>query len=114
MTSPGFGRWSSVIAGVFLASCGRAGEVSETSGAETVILSEARVLAEACSGCHLDSGQAIASLDGLSADAIAASMRRYKSEDGSTVMHRMAKGYSDDQILAIAEYLETQRGAPTP
>jgi len=69
-------------------------------------LSEAAVLASVCSGCHGDAAAAIPSLKGRSADDLAASFTAYKeASDGPSAMHRMAWGYSDDQIQAIAEFL---------
>ena len=61
-------------------------------------------LAASCSGCHA-SGQAIVPLDGLSADAITISLQRYRTEDGTTVMHRMARGFTEAQINEISAYL---------
>ncbi len=74
-------------------------------------LGEGAALASVCSGCHGDeeSSPAIPGLQGLSAETLAAGFRRYKSEsDGSSAMHRLARGYSDAQIQAIADYLAAQ------
>ena len=67
-------------------------------------LSSVASLSASCSGCHA-SGQAIVSLDGMSAEAIATSLQRYRTEDGTTVMHRMARGFTEAQIDEIAAYL---------
>ncbi len=71
-------------------------------------LGEGAALASVCSGCHGDAPDAaIASLSGRSADEIAKAFQRYKNEtDGPSAMHRMARGYSDEQIRLIAEFLE--------
>jgi cytochrome c553 len=71
---------------------------------------EAALLASACSGCHgNDRDAAIASLKGLSAGEIADAFRRYKiDKDGPSAMHRMARGYTDEQIALIADYLAEQ------
>ena len=73
-------------------------------------LGEAALLAGTCSGCHGDAPDAaIASLSGRSADEIAEAFQRYKTEtDGPSAMHRMAWGYTDEQIRLIAEYLAQQ------
>lgn len=71
-------------------------------------LDEAAVLASACSGCHgsAASASAIPSLQALTADDLATRFRRYKNEsEESSAMHRLARGYSDDQIEAIANFL---------
>lgn len=45
-------------------------------------------------------------LDGKAPDAIVASLMNYKAEaDGGTVMHRLARGYSEAEIRTIAAYL---------
>ena len=63
-------------------------------------------LALSCSGCHMPGGSAIVSLDGLSRDQIYAGLQRYSGEaDGSTVMHRLVRGYSDPQLQAISDEL---------
>ena len=67
------------------------------------------MLSTACSGCHSDLGGAIASLSTLSEAALIESLIRYKTEaDGTTVMHRLARGYSDEEIALIAAYLGQQ------
>jgi len=70
-------------------------------------------LAAACSGCHAgpanEATEGIVSLDGRDAETIAALFLRYKTEtDGGTVMHRLARGYSDEEIAAIAAYLAAE------
>ncbi len=63
-------------------------------------------LASACSGCHSGSSAGIVSLDGYAEDALQQGFLRYKSEDeGTTVMHRIARGYSDEEIAMISAYI---------
>jgi cytochrome subunit of sulfide dehydrogenase len=70
-----------------------------------------RALAATCANCHGTDGQAVQGgamvrLAGLPKSHIVAQMKAFK--DGSrpaTVMHQLAKGYSDAQIDAIATYL---------
>lgn len=46
------------------------------------------------------------SLDKYSAEQIASRFRTYRDDPaGPTAMHRMARGYSDEQIQLIADYL---------
>lgn len=62
-------------------------------------------LTASCSGCHAAGGQALVNLNLLPPEQISASLNRYKSEpDGSTVMHRLARGLTEDDIAEIAEY----------
>ena len=69
----------------------------------------ARSLAATCANCHGTDGrsvtQEVASLAGLPREHIAGQMKAFR--DGSrpaTVMHQIAKGYSDQQIELIADY----------
>lgn len=74
-----------------------------------------RGLAATCANCHNTDGaavpgEAMARLAGLEAGYIAAQMRAFR--DGkrpATVMHQLAKGYSDAQIDAIAGYFAARK-----
>ena len=72
----------------------------------------ARNLAATCANCHGTNGQArgeMKSLAGRSAPAIVALMGQYKTGSlPATVMHQIAKGYTDEQIALIAGYLAAQ------
>ncbi|MEO1660581.1 MAG: hypothetical protein AAFR51_06305 [Pseudomonadota bacterium] len=75
-------------------------------------LSQAGQLAATCSGCHSGASGAIASLVGYSDGALVEAFQRYKTEiDGTSVMHRLARGYTDEQITAISAYLSSQEAA---
>ena len=75
----------------------------------------ARNLASACAICHGTQGQPPAGapvipLAGLPREHIATQMRAFR--DGTrpaTVMHQIAKGYSDQQIDAMAAWFAAQR-----
>lgn len=63
-------------------------------------------LALSCSGCHSPAGGAITSLEGRSAENIRQALLVYhQDKDGTTVMHRMIRGYSEADIEAISAYL---------
>lgn len=65
------------------------------------------VLALACTGCHSESGGAIASLSDHDTSQLRAALLEYRSEiDGTTVMHRLARGYPEADIDLISAYLE--------
>ena len=68
------------------------------------------VSALSCTGCHADTaGRGIPSLAGRSADQLLASLRVYGQPDtGTTVMHRIARGYTDEQLTALADYFAEQ------
>ena len=75
----------------------------------------ARNLAATCANCHGTNGNSqgeVKSLAGLPADSIVAAFNAYKAGTlPATVMHQIAKGYTDDQIKLIAVYLAAQRPA---
>ena len=69
----------------------------------------AQQLASACAICHGTDGRAatpnVVPLAGLPREHIASQMRAFR--DGTrpaTVMHQIAKGYTDEQIDALAAY----------
>ncbi|RCS25190.1 cytochrome C [Phyllobacterium salinisoli] len=64
--------------------------------------------ATACTGCHGPAalGSVIPSLDGRAADDIVAQMQAFRSgEREATVMGRIARGYTEEETRAIAEWL---------
>jgi cytochrome subunit of sulfide dehydrogenase len=69
--------------------------------------------AASCSGCHAAGANAASSvsrLNGRDANEIMTSMTGFR--DGSlpaTVMNRIAKGFSDDELRAIAAWLAAQK-----
>ena len=95
----------SIIALAGLTMCGPA----STDNIDTTIplnTSAAAMLAAACSGCHAHEGSAIIDLSALSREELAARLLTYKSEvNGATVMHRLARGYSEQDLATIAAYI---------
>ena len=73
----------------------------------------ARNLAATCANCHGTNGQArgeMRPLAGVSAAITMAAMADFKAGGGSTtIMHQIAKGYTDEQIQLIAAYLAAQQ-----
>jgi cytochrome c553 len=65
--------------------------------------------ASSCSGCHpasLKAETSVPSIRGRDAAEITAAMQAFRSGDRpSTVMGRIAKGFSNDEIRAIAAWL---------
>ena len=74
--------------------------------------------ARACSGCHAPAAAAmpVPSLEGRPVESIVADMRAFRSgERPATVMDRIAKGFSDEETRAIAEWLAGKdHAAPQP
>jgi cytochrome c553 len=62
--------------------------------------------ASSCSGCHGPPGGAVPSLSGHSAEEIAASLAAFRAGTRpATVMNRIAKGFSEGESRAIAEWI---------
>ena len=73
-----------------------------------------RNLAAACAICHGTEGKAVTQnvipLAGLPRDHIATQMRAFRDgQRPATVMHQIAKGYSDAQIDAMAAWFASQK-----
>jgi sulfide dehydrogenase cytochrome subunit len=72
----------------------------------------ARDLAAQCANCHGTNGKSVtevASLAGQPANVIVQKMKDFR--DGkvpATVMHQLAKGYSDEQVALMADYFSRQ------
>ena len=74
----------------------------------------ARNLAAACSICHGTDGRAVTKdaipLAGMPKDHIATQMRAFRDgKRSATVMHQIAKGYSDEQIDQLASWFAAQK-----
>lgn len=73
-----------------------------------------RSLAATCANCHgtqgkAAEGSAVPGLAGMPRDYMVAQLKAFK--DGSrpaTIMHQLAKGYSDAQVAQLAAYFAAQ------
>ena len=101
------------IAAMALASSGAMAQAT----APAVDVNLARNLAATCANCHGTNGQVrgsdVKGLAGVPAANIVALMAAYKagSIPNTTIMHQIAKGYTDEQIKLIAEYFAAQKPA---
>jgi cytochrome c553 len=81
--------------------------------AAVVAAAEPPAGAAACSGCHPSSARVaspVPRLAGLDRAAIAKAMQDFRSgQRPATVMDRIAKGFTDEEIQAIAAWYATQR-----
>lgn len=74
-----------------------------------------RSLAATCANCHgthgkAQDGSAVVSLSGLPRDYIIKQMKDFQSgARPATIMHQLAKGYSESQIEQIASYFAAQK-----
>lgn len=76
--------------------------------------SVARSLAASCAACHGTNGNSVTTevtaLASLSKEVIVQRMQEFRAgKRPATVMHQLAKGYTDQQIELIAGYLAGQR-----
>ncbi len=74
----------------------------------------AAMLSNACAGCHGtnggSAGPTMPSLAGQSKEAIEVAMKKFKNgERPGTIMGRLAKGYSDAEVTAMAEFFSKQK-----
>ncbi|MBL8342201.1 MAG: c-type cytochrome [Rubrivivax sp.] len=75
----------------------------------------ARNLAATCANCHGTNGNArgdMKPLAGVGADKIVAMMSDFRNgNQPATIMHQIAKGYTEAQIAMIAGYFAAQKPA---
>lgn len=79
------------------------------AGAPQTVSAQAPLAVEGCVGCHgPNSGGSgsIAGIAGRDAREISTALLAFRAgERSGTIMGRIAKGYTDDEIAAIAAYL---------
>lgn len=76
-------------------------------------LPEASMLANTCAGCHGTNGSSVGpaspTIAGISPDYFVETMEAYKTgERPSTIMNRIAKGYTAEEIQLMAQYFARQ------
>ena len=74
----------------------------------------ARALAANCSACHGTNGNsaggAIVGLAGMNKEYLVGQMKLFKEgKREATLMHQIAKGYSDAEIAAMADFFAAQK-----
>jgi cytochrome c553 len=74
---------------------------------------QVRSWAASCAACHGTDGRAqpgMESLAGANMDEMVKKMLDFKAgRKPATIMHQLSKGYSDEQIVAIAGYFAAQK-----
>ncbi len=76
---------------------------------------DARYVAAVCANCHGTDGRAVTTggmpgLAGLSRPYFIEQMNAFKTgKRQATVMHQIAKGFTDSEISALADYFAKQR-----
>lgn len=94
------------IASLFFAAAFATPAASEEAKADV------SVLAGNCANCHGPNGRSPGSIPGLAGNSygvLKAQLFAYKADEipGTTVMNRLAKGYSDAELEAIAKHFST-------
>ena len=87
--------------------CGCSGIAGGQSDADRD-LGQAALLTASCSGCHAEGGspRGITALDGMTAGALEAKLLAYRNDpEGGSAMHRMARGYTEQQLALVARTL---------
>jgi sulfide dehydrogenase cytochrome subunit len=79
----------------------------------------AKMLADTCAGCHgfngASKGPATPSIAGFSAEYLTEVLKAYKSgEAGSTIMGRIAKGYTDEELAKVSEFYSKKKFVNAP
>jgi sulfide dehydrogenase cytochrome subunit len=90
--------------------------VASALGAATLAhaqVDQVKVWAAACANCHGTNGHAepgMAVLAGKNANDMLQSLLDFKSgRKPATIMHQISKGYTDDELRAIAAYFAAQK-----
>ena len=88
--------------------------IASTLQAQAQTAPDARSLAASCAACHGTSGNAqgsMVTLAGTPQQVIAHKMQDSKAGrmPTATIMHQLAKGYTDDEINTIAAYFAAQK-----
>jgi cytochrome c553 len=100
-------NWSYLIAGLF---CALASAQAQNISSDPL---QVRSWAASCSNCHGTNGRAEPgneSLAGVNKDEIVKKMLDFKAgRKPATIMHQLSKGYTDEQIIAIAGYFAAQK-----
>lgn len=86
---------------------------SSTVHAQAIDPLQVRGWAAACANCHGTNGVAQAgneTLAGANKDDLLKKMLDFKSgKKPATIMHQLSKGYSDEQLAALAGYFAAQK-----
>ncbi len=102
-------RRASVLASALAITWAAAPGSAQAQASEAV----ARSYAATCANCHGTNGNAkgaMVALAGLPSEHIVSQMKAFKAGTRpATIMHQIAKGYTDEQIETIARYFAGQK-----
>jgi cytochrome c553 len=103
-----------VIAGATLAGAQQPAPPPPSFAAPTLTEPGVRAMAANCAACHGTSGRAapgsaVAGLAGRPGGELVDTMKQFKEGTRpATIMHQIAKGYSDAEIAALADHFSKQ------
>jgi len=105
----GIGRWSAAVA---LAAAVAAPALAQDPSA-------GRTLAATCFTCHGTDGNSVQgmppSLAGRNAAELFQTMKEFQAgKRPATIMHQLARGYTDPQLQAIVAYFASVKPTPAP
>lgn len=84
-----------------------------TASAQAADANLGRNVAANCANCHGTNGRSVggmASLAGMPRDTLIRTMREFREgKRPATIMHQLAKGYTEEQIAAVAAYFAAQK-----
>lgn len=70
-----------------------------------------RLLASQCAQCHGTNGRSVGSIDSIGGTDLYNDLLEMKAKTKpEDIMHQQARGYTDEEMRLIAEYLSTQPG----
>lgn len=102
----------SVIILAVLSACSQSGSTVPDGSVDTSLptgMGYGDSLAMACSNCHAVQSTDIADISAMTVTEIETALNNYKSQgSGTTVMHRLVRGYSEADIKVIAQTLGSQ------
>lgn len=97
-----------ILAAALLAAATAAPAGAQTSNAPAPTLSQVRSWAAACANCHGTNGNAqegMVTLAGQPKDNMLKALLEFKTgKRPATIMHQLAKGYSDEELDQLATY----------
>ena len=108
-------RISRLVKNLFYTALLLTGQAFAQTPAEAAQTLNIRSLAATCANCHGTNGKAyegsaVVTLAGMPKDYIVAQMKAFQTGTRpATIMHQLAKGYTDQQIDQIAAYFAAQK-----